>query len=717
MDANGSPYTNAVCEWLIQVFRVLDRVSDGIGRPHSVKSDRGVRQRGPRMGTPQTADAEFGGMLATLWKRHRVTNMDRIAKIEATTAKILSSNADPTSISEATDVAHQLAGSLGTFGFDAGSKAALETEKLLREQPIDGRRLATAVSKLRSSVEGSEVRDPDVAHEQPTSSAADGPVVAIVSVDEKLIAKLEVEAASAGFVVRTHADPFSLDVSAGVEPAALILDVQGPWPEEELCGKVMQLATAVPVFVLAQLDDLDTRVRFSRSGAAGVIPRFQDPQQTVAFVKEELKREEPLDSSIVMLTADERLADTLRRAVTGTGCRASVHSSPAEFWEALESESADLAVIAFDNGRFHGSEMCRVIRTDPRWCRMPVVVIGNNRIDDIERCIVTGVDDYLSSQVSARQLGIRLLNHLRSVRSVQRRTNIDPLSGTENQASAHRSLDRLLQSARSQDEPATVALLSVDQLAQIRATHGTAMADTVIRQLGSVLKETFGPPDLVGRWNEDEYVVGIAGVSSEDARNRLSAVTAAFAANQFPTTTGLASYTVSVGAASTPTDGTSISSLLSLSEAALGRASESRRSVVTASERVTPTARNTVDIVIVEDDDSVADVVEHVATLRGYSFVRFSDGAEAANALGGGIVRGRVILLDVGLPSLDGFGVLRTLGAQGVIGDARVIMLTARSSETEMLRALGLGATEHISKPFSIQVLLGRLAQSLGRAA
>jgi DNA-binding response OmpR family regulator len=72
--------------------------------------------------------------------------------------------------------------------------------------------------------------------------------------------------------------------------------------------------------------------------------------------------------------------------------------------------------------------------------------------------------------------------------------------------------------------------------------------------------------------------------------------------------------------------------------------------------------------------------------------------------------------MDVGLPSLDGFGVLQTLRSQGMLDDTRVIMLTARSSEAEMLRALGLGATEHITKPFSIPVLLGRLDQTLSRS-
>jgi DNA-binding response OmpR family regulator len=123
-----------------------------------------------------------------------------------------------------------------------------------------------------------------------------------------------------------------------------------------------------------------------------------------------------------------------------------------------------------------------------------------------------------------------------------------------------------------------------------------------------------------------------------------------------------------------------------------------------------------VDVVLVDDDDAVADVIEYALGLRHYEFLRFSDGAEAAKALGEGHVKARVVLLDVGLPSLDGFGVLQTLRSQGILDDTRVIMLTVRSSEAEMLRALGLGATEHITKPFSIPVLLGRLDQTLPRS-
>src|SRR5581483_8420032 len=103
--------------------------------------------------TTPTEEAVLGSALATLWQRHRQTNLDRIALLERTTAEVLRSTADEDAIAEGASAAHKLAGSLGTFGFDAGSRAALEAESLLREPTIDGRLLAEAVRALRVSVE------------------------------------------------------------------------------------------------------------------------------------------------------------------------------------------------------------------------------------------------------------------------------------------------------------------------------------------------------------------------------------------------------------------------------------------------------------------------------------------------------------------------------------------------------------------------------------
>jgi len=72
-------------------------------------------------------------------------------------------------------------------------------------------------------------------------------------------------------------------------------------------------------------------------------------------------------------------------------------------------------------------------------------------------------------------------------------------------------------------------------------------------------------------------------------------------------------------------------------------------------------------------------------------------------------------VLDVDLPGLDGLSVLRRLARDDVLADTRVIMLTARSGEAEVLEALELGAFDHVAKPFSVPVLMQRIRRALRR--
>jgi two-component system phosphate regulon response regulator PhoB len=69
----------------------------------------------------------------------------------------------------------------------------------------------------------------------------------------------------------------------------------------------------------------------------------------------------------------------------------------------------------------------------------------------------------------------------------------------------------------------------------------------------------------------------------------------------------------------------------------------------------------------------------------------------------------RVVLLDLDLQGFDGLTVLRRLRARGVLARTRVVMLTSRGTESEVLKALELGATDYVAKPFSVAVLLQKL--------
>ena len=667
-------------------------------------------------------DAALGSALSTLWQRHRQTSLDYISLIEATTANVLRSEIDDKAIAEAAGAAHKLAGSLGIFGFDDGSRAALEAEHLFRESTIDGWLLAEVVTALRASVQEGTVATVTTIDREPAPATVAGPgaAVRIVSLDNDLISHVTVAGAAIGTSVVSSATMPAFDGSR-TDLSAVIID-EGPvsaWTRSDLLDSIATMSDEVSVIVLTDRDTFEDRAAFARSGAVGVIPRSEGAGQIVSFMAEVVARRQSAPSVVLSLNVNAGLEDALQRSLADSDCQLDIRSDGAQLWSALEEQGADLVVVGYSGRQLGGPELCGMIRAHPRWHRIPVVVMGGRSQNQLERSYAAGADDYLNIGMSSHDLGVRLQRLLNGRRLSEARSDTDPVAGTGNRSATERSLDRLRRVSTGNGEPFALALVTIDRFEQIRSTEGTAVGDAIVRLLGARLLGTFQGEDVAGRWTDDGFAVGIHGATREEASQRITRVLDALTAEGVSTTSGdLAHYTFSVGVASAPADGSSLASLERICETALRRATASQNSVVISGERPAHDGSDVVDIVLIEDDDSIADVIEHAVGLRQYGFKRFSDGADAATALGQGTVKAKVVLLDVGLPSLDGFGVLQVLRSQGILDETRVIMLTARSGEGEVLRAIDLGATEHITKPFSIPVLLARLDQiSVGAVA
>jgi DNA-binding response OmpR family regulator len=114
-------------------------------------------------------------------------------------------------------------------------------------------------------------------------------------------------------------------------------------------------------------------------------------------------------------------------------------------------------------------------------------------------------------------------------------------------------------------------------------------------------------------------------------------------------------------------------------------------------------------ILLIEDEPRIAAFVSRGLESAGYTTVVVEDGAEGlARALADDI---DLVLLDVGLPTIDGFEVLRRLRARG--SSVPVIMLTARSSTRDTVEGLDAGANDYVSKPFTFDELLARVRSRL----
>jgi two-component system OmpR family response regulator/two-component system copper resistance phosphate regulon response regulator CusR len=110
-------------------------------------------------------------------------------------------------------------------------------------------------------------------------------------------------------------------------------------------------------------------------------------------------------------------------------------------------------------------------------------------------------------------------------------------------------------------------------------------------------------------------------------------------------------------------------------------------------------------ILIVDDEVRLAKHVSSALTENGHDPVTVHDGEAAISAATG--TPYDLIILDVGLPGMDGFEVLRELREQRIT--SRILMLTARGELNDRLTGLQLGADDYLPKPFAMQELLARV--------
>ena len=116
-------------------------------------------------------------------------------------------------------------------------------------------------------------------------------------------------------------------------------------------------------------------------------------------------------------------------------------------------------------------------------------------------------------------------------------------------------------------------------------------------------------------------------------------------------------------------------------------------------------------VLVVEDDPAVRASLERSLEFEGYSVVSAADGEAGLAAVA--THRPDLVLLDLGLPKVDGLEVCRRLRAAG--DGVPVLMLTARESTGDRVRGLDAGADDYLPKPFALEELLARVRALLRR--
>ncbi len=692
--------------------------------------------------------------LADAWKRSRSRMLERLELLDSASAALLEGRLEPGLRKQAEMDAHRMAGSLGTFGLDAGSRFAREMEHALgsdsMRSPAHARRFQELAAALRAEIErsGSAGVLPAFSEER----AGRPRYLLLVENDADLAARLIEQAAARGSSWEAAADlaaaraALNLNPLAGSStatlgcakekaqavtrhsqewlchcPSAVLVDMDATGHDEMLAflSELSGRRPPLPVLVLTSGGNLMDRVEVVRLGGCGFFPRGLPPDEIVEAALATLERVTSPPARVLAVDDDPAVLDVLASLLGSSAIRLNGLSDPLRFWDALEGSPPDLLLLDIQMPSVSGIELCRVMRNDPRWAATPVIFLTSvTDRSTVERAFASGADDFIAKPIAGPELVTRITNRLERTRLLRNAAEKDQLSGLANRLRFRRAFSDFLALADRHGQPMGLALLNVDRLDRINETHGLAAGDEVVRQLGSHLRHEFRSEEIPARWGGNDFTVGLYGLDRAGSVQRIGEVLRTFGQRFF---IGASAeefrVTLSGGVAAYPDDGSGLDGLLRAAGHARLRACEAGgdRLLVACSAPQTWDGICLIDLAVVTGDEATASVLEDAFERNGYSVRALRHGLAAARTLCGlhKTLRPRVMLIDLELPFIDGLTLFRRLAAEGALEHSRAIVLSSASMGREAALALELGAEDHVARPVDLPVLIERVQRTL----
>lgn len=655
----------------------------------------------------------FDAELRAIWEESRSAMLERVDAVEAAVAAGAEGTLDAATRAQAVRHAHMLAGSAGTFGFAHASVLARQLETELAGDGMLGPELRAVAGRLRAELEGEPGAEPPKAA---GSQRAAGPRPGLLLTgDPDLCSALAREAGARGVVAEcapTLADARRAIGSGGAD--LLVLDLGAPEGVGEALDTLVAVGQQLPVAVLTDPALLVDRVEVARRGGRAFLPRAASVVAIADTVLALRERVRPRGATVLAVDDDPTILDALRAVLGDAGLRVEGLEDPALFLETLEAVAPDLVLLDIDMPGISGLELCRALRAEPRWEGLPVMVItARADPDTVVEVFGTGADDFVAKPIIPAELLARVNGRLERVRLFRALAETDPLTGLANRRRSHEALSDALATAERLGEPLSLATIDLDGFKTLNDSLGHAAGDAALRVVAGALNRTFTGGESVARWGGDEFVVGMPGLTSADARERVASFLEELRqARSDGVTSGLRA---TAGVAQYPRDARDLHTLHAAADAALYLAKAAGGDRVHDAGAELHVDPETVDVLLVADDDAQAALVVDALRRRGYSTRRVA-GPDAAAALAAPAASmAPVVLLDWDLPGVDGLPIVRALAAGGALDRSTVIMVTGHASEADVDAALAAGVASRVGKPIPLDVLLGHIRAALAR--
>jgi DNA-binding response OmpR family regulator/HPt (histidine-containing phosphotransfer) domain-containing protein len=371
-------------------------------------------------------------LINSIWERFKGKYSDRVTVLEQALAAAIDDSLSEGLRQQAKQEAHTLAGSLGSFGFAEASRLSREIEQTFqvarRLSQAQKEQLSLQVVALRQALQQPPVIATTIQQDESTESVVTPesatvkppPRLLIVDDDAALGLVLRAEVTARGMQAEIATDlSQARDAIAHHRPDVVLLDLCFPDSAEnglELLAELTSAEPPVPVLVFTAQESFADRVKVARLGGRGFLQKPVDSTQICRAIAQVLEPASTPEAQLLIVDNDPQVLDSVRSLLEPWGFKLTLLDDPLQFWDTLEQSAPNVLILALDMPELSGIDLCQVVRNDPRWSELPVLLLSNHADAQIVHQVFTsGADDYIAKPIVGPELLARVLNRVERV--------------------------------------------------------------------------------------------------------------------------------------------------------------------------------------------------------------------------------------------------------------------------------------------------------------
>ena len=265
-------------------------------------------------------------------------------------------------------------------------------------------------------------------------------------------------------------------------------------------------------------------------------------------------------------------------------------------------------------------------------------------------------------------------------------------------------------------EDAGIALMDLDDFKVSNDTYGHHVGDVALKTATEVVLSCIGADDILIRYGGDEFLLILSDVQEEALKNKLDQIRDKVRNVVIPGYSYL-HLSLSIGGTIKNKED-AIEDVVCYVDQLMYQAKNKKDEVVVYQEGEkqylhTSVQENIKQQILIVDDSMMNRELLSVILEDDYRILEAKDGQECLNILYKNKEDIALVLLDINMPVLDGFEVLRAMNENQMIEDVPVIMISSEDSEEAIRRAYDLGASDYVNRPFDARIVYRRVMNTI----